>query len=209
MKPPKQAYTIICVRTSKNLQTPLQGALCREKGMRPVRVPACPGPSSTLSPISCVVLVCWYVSTRVCGGGRLFHPFSPNCGLSAISPILRLVRNSLWLVAVDPQVRPTSSAFLSELPLRPPVPVCDLTSSFRFVRAPPTGTACLYPMVRGTCATGLSGPLPPALHSLSAPRGLRGLVSASFSPLYFQGSFSAPLPSVCRRRQGLVGGSIS
>ena len=139
MKPPKQAYTIICVRTSKNLQTPLQGALCREKGMRPVRVPACPGPSSTLSPISCVVLVCWYVSTRVCvvGGGRFFHPFSPNCGLSAISPILRLVRNSLWLVAVDPQVRPTSSAFLSELPLRPPVPVCDLTSSFRFVRAPP------------------------------------------------------------------------
>ena len=142
-------------------------------------------------------------------GGRFFHPFSPNCGLSAISPILRLVRNSLWLVAVDPPgssyqlcilVRATTSS--TSPSLRPDfiLPVCP---------PPPTGTACLYPMVRGTCATGLSGPLPPALHSLSALRGLRGLVSASFSPLYFQGSFSAPLPSVCRRRQGLVGGSIS
>ena len=150
MKPPKQAYTIICVRTSKNLQTPLQGALCREKGMRPVRVPACPGPSSTLSPGSCVVLVCWYVSTRVCvvGGGGFSTPspliaacpqFPQYYGLSVIP---------CGLLLLIPQVRPTSSAFLSELPLRPPVPVCDLTSSFRFVRAPP-----------------------PHRHSLSVPNG--------------------------------------
>ena len=147
MKPPKQAYTIICVRTSKNLQTPLQGALCREKGMRPVRVPACPGPSSTLSPISCVVLVCWYVSTRVCGGGRLFHPFSPNCGLSAISPILRLVRNSLWLVAVDP---PGSSYQL-----------CILVRATTSSTSPSLRPDFILPVCPG----------PPHRHSLSVPNG--------------------------------------
>ena len=39
MKPQNQAYAVIFVRTSKNPQTPLQGALCRKKGLRTAKGP--------------------------------------------------------------------------------------------------------------------------------------------------------------------------
>ena len=103
-----------------------------------------------LSPPSSVMYV--RVLAPVWGGGRLIRPFSPNCGLSAILPVLRLIRNSLRLVAAASQVRPTSSVSV----VRADSPSTSLSSCADFI------------------PSGLSGP-PPHRHSLSVPSGWRDL----------------------------------
>ena len=85
MKPPKQAYSVICVRTSKNLQTPLQGALCRTKRYAPG--PACPGPSPMLSPPFSGMYV------------RVLAPVWGGTAYPPLLPKLRLIRNFTSITA--------------------------------------------------------------------------------------------------------------